>query len=219
MTLMSKICGVSTSTVLDYIINHPYSPALIGFIVNFSKSKRYVKNDKLKKLLIIDKKKCKFVAVLVKPDNNDLEKIKDLPFDYYQIYDCNPEEIKFIKEKYNKKIISAITVEKKEDVSKYKNFVSISDIILFDSKGYEKSLSYDHNLLNEVPNNINKMIAGNIQFDDDIEKFRNICKYIDISGGLETSGIKDISKIDIFLKKIKQLNNETKKRYPINRST
>ena len=219
MTLMSKICGVSTSTVLDYIINHPYSPALIGFIVNFSKSKRYIKNEKLKKLLIIDKKKCKFVAVLVKPDNNDLEKIKDLPFDYYQIYDCNPEEIKFIKEKYNKKIISAITVEKKEDVSKYKSFVSISDMILFDSKGYEKSLSYDHNLLNEVPNNINKMIAGNIQFDDDIEKFRNICKYIDISGGLETSGEKDISKIDIFLNKIKQLNNETKKRYPINRST
>ena len=219
MTLMSKICGVSTSTVLDYLINHPYSPTLIGFIVNFSKSKRYVENERLKKLLIIDKKKCKFVAVLVKPDNHDLEKIKDLPFDYYQIYDCNPEEIKFIKEKYNKKIISAITVEKKEDVSKYKSFVSISDMILFDSKGYEKSLSYDHNLLNEVPNNINKMIAGNIQFDDDIEKFRNICKYIDISGGLETSGIKDISKIDIFLNKIKQLNNETKKRYPINRST
>ena len=216
---MSKICGVSTSTILDYLINHPYSPTLIGFIVNFSKSKRYVKNDKLKKLLIIDKKKCKFVAVLVKPDYNDLEKIKDLPFDYYQIYDCNPEEIKSIKKKYNKKIISAITVEKKEDVSKYKSFVSISDMILFDSKGYEKSLSYDHNLLNEVPNNINKMIAGNIQFDDDIEKFRNICKYIDISGGLETSGIKDISKIDIFLNKIKQLNNETKKRYPINRST
>ena len=90
---------------------------------------------------------------------------------------------------------------------------------MFDSKGYEKSLSYDHNLLNEIPNNINKMIAGNIQFDDDIEKFRNICKYIDISGGLETSGVKDISKIDIFLNKIKQLNNETKKRYPINRST
>ena len=208
MTLMSKICGVSTSTVLDYIINHPYSPTLIGFIVNFSKSKRYVKNDELKKLLIIDKKRCKFVAVLVKPDNNDLEKIKDLPFDYYQIYDCNPEEIKFIKEKYNKKIISAITVEKKEDVSKYKNFVSISDVILFDSKGYEKSLGYDHNLLNEVPNNINKMIAGNIQFDDNIEKFKNICKYIDISGGLETSGIKDISKINIFLNKVKQLNNE-----------
>ena len=209
MLLTSKICGVSTSEVLNYIIDHPFSPGLIGFIVNFPKSKRYIKNDKLKKLLTINKKKCQFVAVLVKPDNNDLEKIKDLPFDYYQIYDCNPEELKLIKEKYSKKIISAITVEKKDDVKKYKDFVSISDIILFDSIGYEKSLSYDHNLLNEVPNNINKMIAGNIQFDDDIEKFKNICKYIDISGGLETSGLKDISKIDIFLNKVKQLNNET----------
>ena len=209
MLLTSKICGVSTSEVLNYIIDHPCSPGLIGFIVNFPKSKRYIKNDKLKKLLTINKKKCQFVAVLVKPDNNDLEKIKDLPFDYYQIYDCNPEELKLIKEKYSKKIISAITVEKKDDVKKYKDFVSISDIILFDSIDYEKSLSYDHNLLNEVPNNINKMIAGNIQFDDDIEKFKNICKYIDISGGLETSGLKDISKIDIFLNKVKQLNNET----------
>ena len=208
MILKSKICGVSDYKTLDYIINHKNPPNFIGFIVNYKKSNRYIKNKKLKELLQIDKKKSLFVAVLVDPDQNILNEIKDLPFDYYQIYDCNPKEIKSIKEKYNKKIISAITVEKKEDVSKYKNFVSISDIILFDSKGYEKSLSYDHNLLNEVPNNINKMIAGNIQFDDDIEKFRNICKYIDISGGLETSGVKDISKIEVFLNKIRDLNND-----------
>ena len=208
MTLKSKICGVSTPEVLDYTIKHPCSPDLIGFIVNFPKSKRYVENNKLKNLLAINKKKCQFVSVLVKPDSNDLEQIKDLPFDYYQIYDCSPEEIKFIKEKYNKKIISAITVEKKNDVSKYKDFVSVSDIILFDSKGYEKSLSFDHSLLNEVPNNINKMIAGNIQFNDDIEKFNKICNYIDISGGVESSGIKDISKIDIFLNKVKKANDK-----------
>ena len=208
MTIKSKICGVSTPEVLDYTINYRCSPDLIGFIVNFPKSKRYVENNKLKNLLVVNKKKCQFVSVLVKPDSNDLEQIKDLPFDYYQIYDCSPEEIKFIKEKYNKKIISAITVEKKNDVNKYKDFVSVSDIILFDSKGYEKSLSFDHNLLNEVPNNINKMIAGNIRFDDDIEKFKKICNYIDISGGVESSGIKDISKIDIFLNKIKKTNDE-----------
>ena len=210
MTLKCKICGVSTPEVLDYTINHPYSPALIGFIVNFPKSKRYVEPNKLETLLNVDKKKSEFVAVLVKPKPNEeiLEKIKDLPFDYYQIYDCTVDEIKSIKEKYSKKIISAITVENKDDIKKYKDFISVSDIILFDSKGYEKSLSYDHDLLNEVPNNINKMVAGNIQFDDNIAKFKNICKYIDISGGLETSGLKDISKIDIFLNKVKQVNNE-----------
>ena len=64
------------------------------------------------------------------------------------------------------------------------------------------------NLLNDVPKNINKMIAGNIQFNDNIDKFKNICNYIDISGGIETSGLKDISKIDIFLNNIKRVNDE-----------
>jgi len=208
MTIKSKLCGFSNLESLQYAINHPYSPALIGFIVNWRKSKRFVETDKLKNLLDVDKKKSQYTAVLVKPDSRDLEKIKDLPFDYYQIYDCNPDEIKSIKTKYNKKIISAITIKHKEDVNKYKDFTSVSDIILWDSAGYEKSLSWDHNLLSDVPNDINKMVAGNIQFDDDIDKFKNIVNYIDISKGIESAGAKDISKIDIFLNKVKKVNNE-----------
>ena len=208
MTLKSKICGISTAEILYRIINHPLAPELIGFIVNYPKSKRYVEPNKLKSLLNINKKKSKFVAILVKPDSSDLEKIKDLPFDYYQVYDCTADEIKSIKVKYNKKIISAITVKKKEDVNKYMDFVSVSEIILWDSAGYEKSLSWDYSFLNDVPDNINKMIAGNIQFDDNIDKFKKICNYIDISGGIESSGIKDISKIDIFLNKIKEANDK-----------
>lgn len=207
MTLKSKLCGFSDLNSLTYAINHPYSPSLIGFIVNFPKSKRYVENEKLKKLLDVDKKKTQFAGVLVKPTSEDLEKIKSLPFDYYQIYDCNFNEIKTIKTKYNKKIISAITIEKKEDVNKYKDFISVSDIILFDSKGYEKSKSWNHNWLKDVIY-INKMIGGNIQFDDNIDKFKNIANYIDISGGIETSGLKDISKINIFLNKLEKVNNE-----------
>ena len=207
MTLKSKLCGFSDLKTLDYAINHPYAPSLIGFIVNFPKSRRYVENDKLKNLLEIDKKKTQLVGVLVKPTFEELEKIKNLPFDYYQIYDCNFNEIEAIKTNYNKKIISAITIEKKEDVNKYKDFISVSDIILFDSKGYEKSRSWNHNWLKDVTN-INKMVAGNIQFDDEIEKFKNICNYIDISGGIESSGLKDISKINIFLNKLEKINNE-----------
>ena len=207
MTLKSKLCGFSDLKTLDYAINHPYAPSLIGFIVNFPKSKRYVENEKLKKLLDVDKKNTQFVGVLVKPTFEELEKIKNLPFDYYQIYDCNFNEIEAIKTNYNKKIISAITIEKKEDVNKYKDFISVSDIILFDSKGYEKSRSWNHNWLKDVTN-INKMVAGNIQFDDEIEKFKNICNYIDISGGIESSGLKDISKINIFLNKLEKINNE-----------
>ena len=114
-------------------------------------------------------------------------------------YDVDPKRTKDIKLKYDKKIITAITVSNKGDVLNYKNYLKISDIILFDSKGYHKSESFDHKLLDIVPNELNKMIAGNIQIDD-ISNFKNKDFIIDLSGSLEdTNGKKDINKIDKLL--------------------
>ncbi len=52
-----KICGISDPITLKYLINHPHPPKFIGFIVNYPKSKRFIKHDKLIKLLKINKKK------------------------------------------------------------------------------------------------------------------------------------------------------------------
>ena len=194
-----KICGVSDPKTLNYILDHRHKPFMIGFITNYEKSRRFIEYDKLKRLINIDKKNVNFVSVLVSPDEEILEKIKNLDFDYYQLYDVNPERTEEIKSKYKIKIITAITVSCKDDVIKYKDYLDISDIILFDSKGYHKSESFDHNLLNEVPNELNKMIAGNIQIDD-IPSFKNKNFMIDLSGALEDeNGKKDISKIDKLL--------------------
>ena len=204
-----KICGISDLDTLKFIINHQYPPQFIGFICNYKKSSRYVETKKLNELLTLDKKKSNFVAVLVKPDHEILEKIKNLPFDFYQIYDCTPEEIKKIKEKYNKKIITALTVINESDVQKYHLYSEVTDIYLFDSKGYEKSMAFDHELIKKIKINKPIMIAGDIQINDHLENYNKIADIIDISGGLETSGVKDKSKIDIFLNKIKQAHNET----------
>ena len=209
MILKSKICGVSDSTTLQYIINHDYPSQFIGFIVNYPKSKRYVDLKKIKELLRIPKKKSFYVAVLVNPNHKILEEIKNLPFDYYQLYDCSPDRVKFIKKEYNKKIITAFTIENKKDIYRYELFKDISDIYLFDSKGYEKSMSFDHSLIENIHFDKEVMLAGNISFDDNLEKFSKIADIIDISGGLESSGLKDISKIDFFLNNIKQINYET----------
>ena len=204
--MKSKICGISDSKTLKYLTGHSSPPQYIGFIVNYPKSKRFVQYDKLKELLKVDKKSSKYVAVLVQPDKNILEKLKDLPFDYYQVYDCTPTEVKSIKEKYKKKIIIVITIKDQNDVVKYIEYNEQADIILFDSKGYEKSLSFDHQLIKNLKINKELMLAGNIQIDDNLESYKEIADIIDISGGLETSGLKDISKINILLKKI---NDET----------
>ena len=207
--MKSKICGISDSEILKYLIEHPNPPQYIGFIVNYPISKRFVEYDKLKKLLKVDKNNSKYVAVLVRPDEKILEKIKNLPFDYYQIYDCTPAEVKSIIEQYNKKIIVAITVKDQNDVVKYMEYKNLADIVLFDSKGYEKSISFDHQLIKDLKINKELMLAGNIQIEDNLENYKKIADIVDISGGLETSGLKDISKINIFLNKIKQINNET----------
>ena len=201
-----KICGISDLSSLKFIISHPYPPQFIGFICNYKKSSRYVEVKKLNELLAFNKKDSNFVGVLVKPDEEILEKIKHLPFDYYQIYDCTPEEIKKIKEKYNKKIISAFTVSNQDDINRYKDFEDISDILLFDSKGYELSESFNHELLNNVNTSKPIMVAGDIRTNDLI-KFKDTPYLIDISGDLETKkGVKDVNKIDKFLNKVHNIN-------------
>ena len=198
-----KICGVSDPETLEFIVNHHYPPDYIGFIINYEKSRRFVDYEKLKILLKANKKKSNFVAVMVKPSDEFLKKIENLNFDYYQLYDVSPEKTKKIKKKNKVKIISAITIKKKEDVYKYKDYLDISEIILFDGMGYEKSIGFNHDLLNDLPSSLNKMIAGDIKIED-IPRFKSKDFIIDISGSLENDqGKKDIEKIDNLLNLVK----------------
>ena len=57
------------------------------------------------------------------------------------------------------------------------------------------------------------MLAGNIQYNDGLEKFSKIADIIDISGSLETKG-KDISKINILLK-TKKFKMKIRKNKPL----
>ncbi len=194
-----KICGVSDLETLNYILNHKFPPKFVGFICNYKKSRRYVEYKKLKELVNIKKKETSFVAVLVDPNDKVLEEIKELNFDFYQLYDVSPKKTKVIKEVYNVKVITALTINSQKDVDIYKDYDKVSDLILFDGKGYEKSIGFNHELLNSVPDTVNKMIAGNIKIED-IPNFKNKDYYIDLSGSLENEeGKKDLKKINKLL--------------------
>ena len=211
-----KVCGIKDIATLKYLINHSYRPKFIGFITNYKKSKRFVDLKSLRILTSLNRGDIKFVSVLVNPDDKILENIKNLKFEYYQLYDTSPSRTLYIKKKYKVKIISALTIEKIDDVMKYKNYKKVSDIILFDGKGYEKSIAFDHNLLKKVEKSITKMVAGNIK-KSDIPNIKLKC-YIDVSGSLEIKkGIKSKKKINLFLNYLNKYEN--KKRHTINRST
>ena len=206
--MKAKICGVKDEKTLRFILEHKYPPDFIGFISNFPKSKRFIEIDKLKYLTNINRKNVKFVAVLVDPSDEILEKIKNFNLNYYQLYDVSPRRTKIIRANYKKNIITALTIKDKKDVNKYKDYLNISDIFLFDGKGYEKSIGFQHSLLEDLPNNIEKMIAGDIKYDDNLDNFKKIANIIDLSGSLETEDNKDLKKIDIFLNNLKELNDQ-----------
>ena len=115
-----------------------------------------------------------------------IEKILILQQYFFQIYNCTPQEIRSIKKRYHKKIITAIKVKNKEDVNTYKDFLDVTDIFLFDSVGMEKSLSFDHELIKNLNLKKEVMLAGNIQIDDQLEIYSKVADIIDISGGLES---------------------------------
>ena len=201
-----KICGLSTAEQVQTSIK--YGADFCGFILNYPKSHRFIEFEKAKELTKIEKKNTKYVAVLVNPNENELEKFSKLNIDYFQIYgNYNSNLISNIKSKFNKKIIATIQVKNKKDVLNYKQFQDVADIILWDSSGLELSLDWNFNWIRSVPNNITKMIAGNINIDK-LKKILKLADIVDVSGALETNKVKDIIKIKNFLNSLKKLNNE-----------
>ena len=201
--LLAKICGLSEIIHVEKCIE--YGASMCGFILFYPKSHRNLSLDKAKELTSLKHSKSN-VAVMVQPNKSQLESIKNLNFQYYQIYgDQDPDEINKIKKRYGVKIIKALTIETKENVLKYKKYQDVSNVILFDSIGKEKSLSFDHSLLKDVSKNVIKMIAGNIQIQD-LEKISKIADIVDVSGAVETEKKKDLTKIKEFLLKIKEIN-------------
>jgi phosphoribosylanthranilate isomerase len=145
----------------------------------------------------------KKVAVLVKPENSFVEKIKN-QFDYFQVYETSPSKVKELKLISNKKIIQAIKVKKEEDINLYKQYVGVVDEFLFDSSAMEKSSVFDWSYLKNIE--IEEwFLAGGVDINN-LEKASKISKKIDISSGLvDNFGKKSSKKISDFLLKVKNL--------------
>jgi len=201
-----KVCGLSNPIEVETCISN--NANYCGFILNYPKSHRYISLDKAKDLTSIDKKNSKYVGVLVEPSEEELNKFSKLNLDYFQLYgEYNVPRLIEIKKKFKKKLISTIQVKSKEDISGYKLVEAGSDIILWDSSGYEKSLSWNFRWLETVSTKVNKMVAGNISIDK-IQDLVGLADIVDVSGALETNKVKDIDKIIEFAAKIKKISYE-----------
>ena len=201
MQMELKICGINSQEIIEEIVKNGGCKYL-GFVF-YPSSPRNVSIEQSKKLTSIVPDHIKKVAVLVKPENSFVEKIKD-QFEYLQVYETSPSKSKALKLISNKKIIQAIKIKKKEDINLYKQYIGVADEFLFDSSAMEKSSIFDWNYLKNIE--ISKwFLAGGININN-IEKASKISKKIDISSSLEdTPGVKSSKRVSDFLLKAKKL--------------
>ena len=201
MPIELKICGINSENIIRTIIQNGGCQYL-GFIF-YPPSPRNLSIEHSKKLTSIVPNYIKKVAVLVKPENSFVEKIKD-QFDYLQVYGTSPAKSKELKSISNNKIIQAIKVRKKEDINLYKQYIGVADEFLFDSSTMEKSSIFDWSYLKNIK--IHEwFLAGGININN-LEKASKISKKIDISSSLEDNpGVKSSKKVSDFLLKVKKL--------------
>ena len=201
MPIELKICGINSEKIIQTIIQNGGCKYL-GFVF-YPLSPRNLSIKQSKKLTSIVPNHIKKVAVLVNPENNFVENIKN-QFDYLQVYNSSPSRVKELKLISNKKIIQAIKVKKKEDINLYKQYMGVADEFLFDSSGMEKSSVFNWSYLKNIE--INEwFLAGGININN-LEKASKISKKIDISSSLEDNpGVKSSKKVTDFLLKVKKL--------------
>ena len=201
MPIELKICGINSENIIRTIIQNGGCQYL-GFIF-YPPSPRNLSIEHSKKLTSIVPNYIKKVAVLVKPENSFVEKIKD-QFDYLQVYGTSPAKSKELKSISNNKIIQTIKVEKKEDINQYKQYVGIADQFLFDSTAMEKSSVFNWSYLKNIE--IKEwFLAGGININN-LEKASKISKKIDISSSLEDNpGKKSVQKVSDFLSEVRKL--------------
>ena len=97
-----KVCGLSNSIGIKTCVRNNVN--FCGFILNYSKSHRFISFEKAKKLLDIDKNQTDFVGVLVNPTLEELEKFSKLNIDYFQLYgQYNNRSLINIKNRFKKK--------------------------------------------------------------------------------------------------------------------
>ena len=201
MPIELKICGINSENIIQIIIKGGGCQYL-GFIF-YPPSPRNISIEQSKKLTSIVPNHIKKVAVLVKPENSFVEKIKD-QFDYLQLYGTSPAKSKELKLISSKKIIQAIKVKKKEDIDSYKQYIGVADEFIFDSPAMEKSSTFNWDYLKNVKIK-GWFLAGGVNINN-LRKAKNIAEKIDINSSLEDNpGEKSVKKVSELLLKVKQL--------------
>lgn len=194
-----KLCGLSRPC--DIGAANELKPDYIGFVFA-PKSKRYVTPEKAMELKQMLLPEIQSVGVFVNEKPETVVKLlQDGTIDIAQLHGAEDEEyIIQLRQLTDKPIIKAFRIETASDIEKV--LQSTADYLLLDS-GAGTGTVFDWKLIQNIKRPY--FLAGGLDADNAAEAVNTLRPYaLDVSSGIETSGLKDKSKMAAFVSAVRK---------------
>jgi phosphoribosylanthranilate isomerase len=208
MTLLVKICGLSTPETLDAALDA--GADMVGFMF-FPRSPRNVSLQVARELGARVKGRGQKVAVTVDADDTILTSIVDaLQPDLLQLHgNETPARVGAIRQRFGRPVMKVLAVETSADLGAIPLYATIADRLMFDARAPRGATRpgglgkpFDWHLLEGLDPSIPFMLSGGLDAGNVAQALRvTRAPGVDVSTGVESApGVKDPEKIRAFIR-------------------
>jgi phosphoribosylanthranilate isomerase len=208
MSLIVKICGLSTPEALDVALDA--GADMVGFVF-FPPSPRHLAFDVAQMLGDRVRGRAYKVALTVDADDATFEAIvESLRPDLLQLHGKEtPARVAALKRRFGRPVMKAIPVEKKTDLAPVADYVAVADRLLFDARAPREATrpgglgkSFEWRLLERLAPGLPFMLSGGLDAGNVGEALRvTRAPGVDVSSGVERApGEKDPDRIRAFVR-------------------
>jgi phosphoribosylanthranilate isomerase len=208
MTLLIKICGLSTPETLDAALDA--GADMVGFMF-FAPSPRNLSLHAARELAARVKSRAEKVAVTVDADDALLANIVDvLRPGLLQLHGKEtPARVSAIAQRFGLPVMKALAIETKADLATIPPYAKVANRLLFDARPPRDAtrpgglgVPFDWHLLEDIHLPVPFMLSGGLDAGNVAEALRiTHASAVDVSSGVERApGEKDVEKIRAFIR-------------------
>ena len=203
--VLVKVCGLTDTVEADYLNKNKVDFA--GFVLFFPKSKRNISIEKAEQIMAELDENIKKVAVIVSPDESEIQQINGSGFDYVQIHG----EIKDrLLEQISKPVFKAFNIKDIKNIHKYQNNAKTVGYV-FDAAVPGSGKVFDWSILNDIKRDAKTFILAGGLNDSNVREAVKLVNpdVVDVSSGVEydSGNGKDPEKIKQFITQL-EINNK-----------
>jgi phosphoribosylanthranilate isomerase len=208
MSLVVKICGLSTPEALDVALDA--GADMVGFVF-FPPSPRHLAFETARTLAGRVRGRAQKVALTVDAEDEFLQSIVDaLQPDMLQLHGIeSTDRVEALRLAFGLPLMKALPVAVKGDLDCVARYAAVADRLLFDARAPREATrpgglgnTFDWRLLQDINPGVPFMLSGGLDADNVGEALRvTRASAIDVSSGVERApGVKDLDKIRAFIR-------------------